>query len=436
LSPAFFIVVPIFVFLLGLSVGSFLNVVVWRLPRGESLITPPSHCPKCNNLLKWYDNLPVIGWLKLKGRCRFCNAEISPRYPIVEAITGLLFLGYYLLFFKAQLGPIVGLNAEGHVLARTRPLNVIYDWPIYFLDMILLSALLAASIIDAELFIIPIEIPWVVTVVAIIVHAAFDQPKTPGGLIGPPQSAALAAGAGIGVIISFILWVTGKLRGSFADGAPMMEIERENHEKRQQQKHSQPAGGSPDSKSSIDYRSPETEPVLREWSSAEVRAEMRWEMLFLMPALLLGAGFLLLVWKVPAVGRLWEGVAGTRWIGALLGSVLGGLVGGFTVWLTRILGTLGFGREAMGMGDVHLMVAVGAVLGGGPAVAAFFLAPFFGILLAIYMLLTGTKRELPYGPYLSLASAFVMVFYQPIAEYLGPGVLVAGQMLRSFFGLA
>ncbi len=64
---AFYIV---FLFLLGACVGSFLNVVVWRLPRGESLITPPSHCPRCDRPLRWYDNLPILGWIQLGGSCR------------------------------------------------------------------------------------------------------------------------------------------------------------------------------------------------------------------------------------------------------------------------------------------------------------------------------------------------------------------------------
>ena len=70
------------------------------------------------------------------------------------------------------------------------------------------------------------------------------------------------------------------------------------------------------------------------------------------------------------------------------------MVGGFVVWLTRILGTLAFGRVAMGLGDVHLMFGVGAIIGAGAATVAFFIAPFFGIALAIYMLLTGKRREL------------------------------------------
>src|SRR5947207_2881400 len=77
----------VFFFMLGACVGSFLNVVIWRLPRGESLSSPPSHCPKCGKTLKWYDNIPILGWIKLGGKCRFCGQPISVRYPIVEAIT-------------------------------------------------------------------------------------------------------------------------------------------------------------------------------------------------------------------------------------------------------------------------------------------------------------------------------------------------------------
>ena len=76
--------------ILGAVIGSFLNVVAYRLPRGESLSHPPSHCPNCGAPVKPYDNIPVLSWLLLRGRCRSCKEPISPRYPIVEAGTGLL----------------------------------------------------------------------------------------------------------------------------------------------------------------------------------------------------------------------------------------------------------------------------------------------------------------------------------------------------------
>ena len=95
----------VFLFLIGACVGSFLNVVVWRLPRGESLSHPPSHCPKCNHRLAWKDNIPIFGWIFLRGKCRYCQNPISPRYPAVEFITALLLVVYYALFFITQCIP-------------------------------------------------------------------------------------------------------------------------------------------------------------------------------------------------------------------------------------------------------------------------------------------------------------------------------------------
>ncbi len=82
----------------GLCVGSFLNVCIYRLPRGTSLITPRSRCPGCEYELRWYDNIPVISYVALLGRCRRCGGRISPRYPIVELLTALVFLLHYWVF--------------------------------------------------------------------------------------------------------------------------------------------------------------------------------------------------------------------------------------------------------------------------------------------------------------------------------------------------
>lgn len=83
---------------LGAAVGSFLNVVIYRLPAGLSLLRPPSRCPQCQTPLKPYDNVPVLGWLWLQGKCRYCQTPISSRYPVVEGATALIFLGIFLLF--------------------------------------------------------------------------------------------------------------------------------------------------------------------------------------------------------------------------------------------------------------------------------------------------------------------------------------------------
>lgn len=79
----------VFGFLFGASVGSFLTVAVHRIPRGESVVSPPSHCPTCNRQLSWRDNIPVFGWAMLRGRCRYCDAPISIRYPLIELACGL-----------------------------------------------------------------------------------------------------------------------------------------------------------------------------------------------------------------------------------------------------------------------------------------------------------------------------------------------------------
>jgi leader peptidase (prepilin peptidase)/N-methyltransferase len=75
----------------GALIGSLLNVVIWRLPRKESLVTPGSHCPSCEHEIAPYDNVPVVSWLVLRGRCRYCGARISPRYPLVELLTAVAF---------------------------------------------------------------------------------------------------------------------------------------------------------------------------------------------------------------------------------------------------------------------------------------------------------------------------------------------------------
>jgi leader peptidase (prepilin peptidase)/N-methyltransferase len=75
----------------GLLIGSFLNVVIWRVPRGESIVRPPSHCPSCGTEIAPRDNIPVLSWLLLRGRCRHCGNHISARYPLVELTTGVLF---------------------------------------------------------------------------------------------------------------------------------------------------------------------------------------------------------------------------------------------------------------------------------------------------------------------------------------------------------
>ncbi len=92
-----FALLAIGVALMGACVGSFINVVAWRLPRQESVVLPPSHCPHCGTRLAWFENIPVLGWLALGGRCRHCGAPISPRYPGVELLCAGLWVAIFLV---------------------------------------------------------------------------------------------------------------------------------------------------------------------------------------------------------------------------------------------------------------------------------------------------------------------------------------------------
>ncbi len=103
-------------FALGGVIGSFLNVCVYRLPRGESVITPRSRCPKCGESIAWYDNIPILSWLILGARCRHCRVFISWQYPLVEAITATLFLVIFWRFGMVFATPVYMLLAAGLVL--------------------------------------------------------------------------------------------------------------------------------------------------------------------------------------------------------------------------------------------------------------------------------------------------------------------------------
>jgi leader peptidase (prepilin peptidase)/N-methyltransferase len=92
------VLVAVFLAAVGLAIGSFLNVCIYRLPRHESLSFPASHCTSCQRPLDWFENIPVIGWLALRGRCRTCGDAISSMYPIVEAITAAVFVTGYAIY--------------------------------------------------------------------------------------------------------------------------------------------------------------------------------------------------------------------------------------------------------------------------------------------------------------------------------------------------
>ncbi|HEV3320007.1 MAG TPA: prepilin peptidase [Solirubrobacteraceae bacterium] len=147
---------------LGAIVGSFLNVVVHRLPRHESLVRPASHCPRCGTPVKPYDNIPILSWLLLRGRCRSCGEPISPRYPLVEAMTAVLCVGAVLVHDTAA-----GIA----------------------LSLALILIVVPAALIDLEHRIIPNRLTLLGAILALVLGTLLDPAGEPERLI-----AGLAAG--------------------------------------------------------------------------------------------------------------------------------------------------------------------------------------------------------------------------------------------------
>ena len=275
----------VFVLLLGLCVGSFLNVCIHRLPVGKSLVWPPSHCTSCLKMIAWYDNVPVLSYFVLRGRCRHCGSRFSVRYMLVELATGLVFLGYWLAYFVF------------HVRAGADHLAV------YAVHMVLAAALVASGAIDLERK----EIYTSVTNFAL----------------------------GAAVVGSFI-WPQVQRVGAYDGQVP-------------------------------------------DWTG--------WE---------------------PA--------------DAVLLALVGGAVGAGLIWVTRTLGTLAFRKEAMGVGDIYLMAAVGAALGWEAAVLVFLVAPFMGLVYGLWHLAARNDSEVPYGPFLGLAAGVVMLVQDGVVAHFRPGI--------------
>lgn len=500
----------VFTTIVGACVGSFLNVVVYRLPRGLSVVNPPSSCPKCEHKLAAWDNVPVLGWIWLKGKCRYCKNPISMQYPIVEAITGLLFGGWFAVCYLTNMQP--GYSGPG--IGAT----VL----IFIVTCVLLSGLIVGTIIDARMFIIPLSICWVITICAVVVlpvsTALFPQTvqrvMLPGdgaslGLVGggklqlkevrepyryhhkvelgvqryPPikqvqisaaplvsaKTAACGLGGIIGLIISLVLMKIKLLPRSF--DIPLTEEEIANWPDNEDavlqlpiiiapligagialigagQMWSSGWGGTDILLRAVigmvggygvvlvvmlagrkwvlknrgevetDNDSDENDDNISELAApvGNVRLEMLKECAFIAIPIAVGLAAMKLMGEMKWLEGDVMRISG--------GALFGYLIGAATVWGTRIGGSLLFGKEAMGLGDVHLMGAVGAVCGWKVAVVAFFIAPFFGLTFAVVSLGFGKVLRLkgvqiPYGPHLAVATGVVMLWEQPLMVMLG-----------------
>lgn len=135
----YFVVFACFAFAMGACIASFMNVCIWRIPRNESVVSPPSHCPNCNAPIRWYQNIPILSWCCLRGRCANCHKPISVRYTIVELLGGILFLVAY---FQWGMPFFFGGNVAMYGL---QPLRCLWTVPVFWL---VFTGLILGSFID------------------------------------------------------------------------------------------------------------------------------------------------------------------------------------------------------------------------------------------------------------------------------------------------
>lgn len=337
-----------FLFILGLCIGSFLNVCIHRFPSKlrlldqlKALTSHGSGCPRCASAIKWRDNLPLIGWLLLLGKCRNCKRAISPRYPLVELLTGVLFV----LLYQMEMPPdFWGRVGEGGLSNPDGPqnittLNSVAVWLHirYVMHTAMICCLIVATFIDFELRIIPDGCTVPMMLFAVIVSSVCGQ--------------------------TFIvpLW--------FQDASVAKTLH----------------AISPDW----------LRPVLFSWDCLPFAMQH------------------------PHVH-------------GFLVSIAGLIVGGGLVWMVRLAGFWVLHQEAMGFGDVVLMGMIGSVIGWQPVTAVFFLAPVLAIFAALLAWATQRDREIPYGPWLSLATLAMILgwsYLWPFAERIfdmGPFVPLMG----------
>ncbi len=430
----------LFIGAFGASVGSLINVLVYRLPRNMNVVTPASRCPSCDTKLTWRENIPIFGWLILRGRCRFCQSRISPEYPIVESIVALLFMVFWGLWYVVPEGEGFWASIRPEwAMNDVRAAFPMLTWPAMVVLLVLVGSLVAMTIVDAKTYTIPLVLAWVPLGVGIIGntghalwfelnHGTLAQ-MSPGRWIAgdgvrwvseqgwqwtitTPATddwrwIGAALGGVSGLVIANALVAFGLIRRSFAD---YDEWEAKELAARQVEEPGDAAHEPGEGESAATSVKTDDESAAEMWIQyPHARREMVKEMAFLAPVVglaIVGAWLL-----NPVGGPLAQTGPAPLWLTVLAGSLLGALAGGGVVWAVRILGSIAFGKEAMGLGDVHLMAAVGACLGWIDPVIAFFGAAFVGVAWALLGALVGGgfKRAMPYGPFLAIATLMVLL---------------------------
>ena len=427
--------IGLFVFLVGLCVGSFLNVVVYRLPRDLSVWKPTwSFCPRCRATLHWYDNIPVLSWLLLRARCRHCRQPISAQYPLVEAVTGLAFvLAYHLLFVD---GARLGVNQPAWPM----------DVPLLLAWLTLVAALIACSTLDLVSYMVDTRVTDVALAAGVVLCAIWPRPDF---FVARAATPAAAAAVVAFIIAGLMLW-----RSARDDAAPDPDETGADPAGTENDgvsaSSSTPAailvslavlvaltawllvaGCYPESSESsmVQLAVPITllalfvAMILASGQSREVDAELRAaldaeapaargvalrELLWLTPAIVGGVVTYVAVGQVEAIGGLWQTIAGWAPLGRLTPAggaafaLHGAILAAATGWGIRIFFTLAFGREAFGVGDIYILAAAGAVGGWDIALLGLLVSIPIALLGWIIGLLLKRSSMIPFGPPMAL----------------------------------
>ena len=346
-DPQYWAVVPfhfwsLVFFTFGCIVGSFLNVCIYRMPQDLSIVTPPSYCPHCKYSIPFYLNLPLLTWLTLRGRCKNCGAPISPRYFIVELLTGLAFLACWLVF------------------GRMAPwLAAVYS--------VFLAGLIVATFIDFEHFIIPDEITLGGAVAGFAV--SFLLPQLHGAKSVGQGMARSALGIVIGAGVVYAILRLGKLLFG-------------------RQKIKLPA---------------ETRIIFTETALCLPEKVIPYEEIFYRKS----DTIVLEARTVELIDRGYGGV--TLRLSPQTLKIGDEIIDPENVpHIEAVCSALVLPREAMGLGDVKFMAAIGAFIGWPGALFSLMASSIIGSAVGIALILA-RKREwssrMPYGPYIALAAA-------------------------------
>ncbi len=454
----------------GLCVGSFLNAVIHRLPRQKSLRDPIwSFCPVCRHRIRWFDNLPVLSFVLLSGRCRHCGVPISTRYPVIEMSMALIVLMLVDSFFIGQVR--TGLSTS--VFGLTDRLS--YDWPILLAHITLFACLLSMSAIDLEHYWVDIRFTNLATVVGFACHAMWT-PAHSRDWVRPSDTTAvvsLFALAGLGITWVVVAcqppadvegdeqepdeeaevfpevtrarkpppslvsgpraagWVAGVLLlGTFV----MLALDEANAVASLELRHTGRAllpllmffflivwESCAQRPSDIQI----AEAIHQERHTA--RRMVLTELVHFLPAIVTGAFGLWLMTRggeIPErissglhAGARIDGIAMMRNWSPLTGmatAASGYIIAGALGWAVRIVFTLILGKEAFGTGDIHLMSAAGCVAGWPVVVLGFFLTCVLAMAGWLIALPFKKTRALPLGPWLAISLLAVVLYYDGI----------------------